>query len=104
MVHELRYSAILEPEVLIQLMMHKELLKPHFGKQLQQYNSQTTICEPLLTAVMLLEPELSSRCNLHIFGFKLQDLQGFICSVHSLIKKSNLQGRNPKRAGKNGRN
>jgi len=65
------------PEVLIQLMLHKELLKPYFGKQLQQYNSRTAICEALLTVVMLLEPELNSRFNRQNFGFKLQELKSF---------------------------
>jgi len=103
MVHELRYSAILVPEFLIQLMFHKELLRPYFGKQLQ-YNSQITICEPLLTAVVLLGPELNSWCNLQNFGFKLQELQGLICFMQTLIKISNPQGRNPKRAVRNGHN
>jgi len=78
MFHELRYSAILVPEVLIHLMLHKELFKPYFGKQLQKYNSQTTICEQLLTAVMHLEPELNSRCSLQNFCFKLHKLEGLI--------------------------
>jgi len=53
-------------------MLHKELFKPYFGKQLQQYNSRTTICEQLVTAAILLEQELNSRCNLQNDGFKLQ--------------------------------
>ena len=84
-VHELRYSAVLVPEFLIVVMLHKELLKPYFGKPLQQYNSRTTICEPQRTATMLLEPELNSRCNLQNFGFKLQELQGSISFLQSLI-------------------
>jgi hypothetical protein len=86
MVRELRHSAILVPEVLIQLMLHKELLKPYFGKQLQQYNSQTTICEPLRTAVIHLEPELNSRCNLQNFGFKLREYRFQFVSCKLLEK------------------
>jgi hypothetical protein len=77
MVHELRNSAILVSEVLIQLMLHKELFKPYFGKKLQQYDSQTIICGPLLTAAMLLEQELNFRRNLQNFSFKLQEFVFF---------------------------
>lgn len=72
-------------------------------EQPQQYNKYI-ICEPLLTETMLLEPELNSRCNLQDFGFNLQELQVLICFMQTLIKISNPQRRNPKRAVKNGHN